>query len=158
MWIWRSRQLSRKILVQSWSILFLCWKLTVSCVFSGLKDAGKFDYSNFSAVFWSKCHRKSLFNNLAMAPLEQVLIYHLTISSEIGKLTKHDISTCSPEGFEAWKQRWDSVTTITRFYELSNEIQKALFINVLSDDTIKRMNNLGQQDVPSYSIFSTSGM
>jgi hypothetical protein len=37
--------------------------------------------------------------------------------------------------------------TITRFYELSNETQKALFINVLSDDTIKRMNNLGQQDV-----------
>ncbi len=46
-----------------------------------------------------------------------------------------------------WKQRWDSVTTITRFYELSSETQKALFINVLSDDTIKRMNNLGQQEV-----------
>jgi hypothetical protein len=69
------------------------------------------------------------------------------ISAEIGKLTKLDISSCSPEGFEIWKQRWDSVMTITRFYELSNETQKALFINVLSDDTIKRMNNLGQQDV-----------
>ena len=69
------------------------------------------------------------------------------ISAEIGKLTKLDISSCSPEGFEIWKQRWDSVMMITRFYELSNETQKALFINVLSDDTIKRMNNLGQQDV-----------
>ena len=69
------------------------------------------------------------------------------ISSEIGKLTKLDITSCSPEGFEIWKQRWDSVTTITGFYTLSNETQKALFINVLSDDTIKRMNNLGQQDV-----------
>ena len=71
------------------------------------------------------------------------------ISAEIGKLTKLDISSCFPEGFEIWKQRWDSVMTITRFYELSNETQKALFINVLSlsDDTIKRMNNLGQQDV-----------
>ena len=69
------------------------------------------------------------------------------ISAEIVKLTKLDISSCSPEGFEIWKQRWDSVMTITRFYELSNETQKALFINVLSDDTIKRMNNLGQQDV-----------
>ena len=69
------------------------------------------------------------------------------ISSEIGKLTKLDTSTCSPEGFEIWKQRWDSVMTITQFYELSDETQKALFINVLSDDTIKRMNNLGQQDV-----------
>ena len=69
------------------------------------------------------------------------------ISSEIGKLTKLDISSCSREGFEIWKQRWDSVTTITGFYTLSNETQKALFINVLSDDTIKHMNNLGQQDV-----------
>jgi hypothetical protein len=69
------------------------------------------------------------------------------ISSEIGKITKLDISSCSSEGFEIWKQRWDSVTTITRFYELSSETQKALFINVLSDDTIKRMNNLGQQEV-----------
>ena len=64
------------------------------------------------------------------------------ISSEIGKLTKLDISSCSPEGFEIWQQRWNSVTTITGFYELPNETQKALFINVLSDDTIKRMNNL----------------
>ena len=40
-------------------------------------------------------------------------------------------------------------TLVTGFYTLSNETQKALFINVLSDDTIKRMNNLGQQDVKS---------
>ena len=82
------------------------------------------------------------------------------ISSQIGKLTKLDITSCSPEGFEIWKQRWDSVTTITGFYTLSNETQKALFINVLSDDTIKRMNNLGQcsRCTNSYSIISTSGM
>ena len=46
-----------------------------------------------------------------------------------------------------WKQRWDSVTTIIGFYALSNGTQKAVFINVLSDDTIKRMSNLGKQDL-----------
>ena len=81
-----------------------------------------------------------------MAPLEQVLIYHLS-RRKSENLLKLDIISCSPEGFEIWKQRWDSITTSTRFYELSNETQKALFINILSDDTIKRMNNLGQQDV-----------
>ena len=34
------------------------------------------------------------------------------ISAEIEKLTKLDISSCSPEGFEIRKQRWDSVMTI----------------------------------------------
>ena len=53
------------------------------------------------------------------------------ISSEIGKRTKLDISNRSPEGFEIWQQRWNSVTTITGFYELQNETQTALFINVL---------------------------
>ena len=71
------------------------------------------------------------------------------ISSEIEKLTKHDINTCSLEGFKIRKQRWDSVMTISGFYALSNETQKAFFINVLSDDTIKQMNNLAQQDVQS---------
>ena len=69
------------------------------------------------------------------------------ISSKIGRLTKLNISSYSSKGFEIWRQRWDSVTTNTQFYELSSEIQKALFINVLSDDTIKRMNTLGQQEV-----------
>jgi hypothetical protein len=31
------------------------------------------------------------------------------ISAENGKLTELDISSCSPEGFEIWKQRWDSM-------------------------------------------------
>ena len=68
------------------------------------------------------------------------------ISSEIGNLTELTISTFSTEGFEIWKQRWDSVMTITRFYELSNETQKALFMNVLSDHTIKLTNQFQSHD------------
>ena len=69
------------------------------------------------------------------------------ISSEIGRVSKLDISTCTPDSFEIWKQRWDSAATITGFFDLPTATQQALFTNVLSDDTVKRMNNLGQQDV-----------
>ncbi|CAB3980110.1 Hypothetical predicted protein [Paramuricea clavata] len=107
------------------------------------EEAGKFDYLSFSAIFLSKCHRQSLLSNLAKAPLEQVFINHLSWwkSENLLSLT---LAAVLPKDLIYEN---NDVTAITRFYELSNETQKALFINVLSDDTIKRVNNLGQQDV-----------
>ena len=69
------------------------------------------------------------------------------ISSEIARVPKLDISTCTPDGFQIWKQRWNSAVTITAFADLPRGTQQAIFTNVLSDDTVKRMNILGLQDV-----------
>ncbi|KAL9955329.1 hypothetical protein ACROYT_G036637 [Oculina patagonica] len=69
------------------------------------------------------------------------------ISSEIARVPKLDIATSTPDGFQIWKQRWNSAVTITAFSDLPRETQQALFTNVLSDDTVKRMNILGLQDV-----------
>ena len=69
------------------------------------------------------------------------------ISSEIACVPKLDISTCTPDGFQIWKQRRNSAVTITAFAGLPRGTQQALFTNVLSDDSVKRMNILGLQDV-----------
>ena len=66
------------------------------------------------------------------------------ISSEIGRVSKLDIAICTPDGFEIWKQCCDSAVT-TGFFHLPPETQRALFTNILSDDTVKRMNNIGHQ-------------
>ena len=71
----------------------------------------------------------------------------LSFTSEIGKVPKLDILTCNPDWFEIWKQRWTSAITITGFSGLPRENQLALIMNILSDDTMKRMNSLGLQDV-----------
>jgi len=57
------------------------------------------------------------------------------ISSEIPRVPKLDIATSTPDGFQIWKQRWNSAVTITAFSDLPRETQQALFTNVLSDDT-----------------------
>ena len=69
------------------------------------------------------------------------------ISSEIARVPKLDIATSTPDGFQIWKQRWNSAVTITAFSDLPGETQHALFTNVLNDDTVRRMNISGLHDV-----------
>ena len=69
------------------------------------------------------------------------------ISSEIARVPRLDVATSTPDGFQIWKQRWNSAVTITGFFQLPQETQQALFTNVLSDDTVKKMNLLALHDV-----------
>ena len=69
------------------------------------------------------------------------------ISSEIARVPHLDVASTTPDGFQIWKQRWSSAVTITGFTALSQETQLALFTNVLSDDTVKKMNLLALPDV-----------
>ena len=72
---------------------------------------------------------------------------HQFISSEIARVPKLDISTCTPDEFQIWKQRWNSAVTITAFADLPRGTQQALFTIILSDNSVKQMNILGLQDV-----------
>ena len=69
------------------------------------------------------------------------------ISSQIGRVSKLDTATCTPDGFEIWKQRWDSCSDDNRLLRSPAETKLAPFINVISDNTLKRMNNIGHQQV-----------
>lgn len=40
------------------------------------------------------------------------------ISSEIARVPRLDVATSIPDGFQFWKQRWNSAVTITGFSEL----------------------------------------
>ena len=67
--------------------------------------------------------------------------------SEFARVPKLDVSTCTPDRFQICKQRWNSAVTIMAFPDLPTGTQQALFTNVLSDDSVKRMNSFGLQDV-----------
>ena len=60
------------------------------------------------------------------------------ISSEIARVLKLDISTCTPDGFHIWKQQWNSALTITVFADLPGGTKQALLTNVLSGDTVNK--------------------